>query len=53
MIQHPLTNLQAWGLEDEEMPAPEKKDFFDYETQEKDKEDETESEAGSGDRGGL
>ena len=49
MIRHPLTNLQAWGLEDDEMPPPEKKDLFDDGTKaQEENETEAESDAGPG-----
>jgi hypothetical protein len=35
MSQQPLTNLQIWGMPDEDMPEPEEKDYFEVEYEKK------------------
>ena len=33
-MEQPLTNVQIWGLADEEMPKDSPKDYFEYEKEE-------------------
>jgi hypothetical protein len=51
----PLTNEQIWGVSENQMPQPEKKDYFDItdETDEKEQNTEAGSEDGSSRQGSL